>query len=253
MKRAALSHGFTLVELLVVIAIIALLLAILLPTIEGVREMARISACGSNQHQLALGVLAYATDANGALPPRTADPGQAGGHFHAPTDFYYMYSEGAAGSGWDLGYMNLGLLYEDELIETGKVFFCPSLQYTPLTYGIHTPWPTPAYSDRIRSSYYYNPYTDGTGTGNASQRTYNRLLEMPSNAVLTLDFIWLWPNDELANRNAHWSSFGWNVARADGSANFVQPPEQQMLAIGQHWRNGSQNWDAFYEALEQLR
>jgi len=71
MKHRILVRGFTLIELLVVISIIAILLALLLPAIKGVRESARITACASNQHQLALGVVSYANDSFGLLPPRS--------------------------------------------------------------------------------------------------------------------------------------------------------------------------------------
>jgi prepilin-type N-terminal cleavage/methylation domain-containing protein/prepilin-type processing-associated H-X9-DG protein len=45
------SRGFTLIELLVVIAIIALLMAILMPTLNRVKKQARSSACQMNLHQ----------------------------------------------------------------------------------------------------------------------------------------------------------------------------------------------------------
>ncbi len=62
------SHGFTLVELLVVIAIISILVMLLLPGLQSVRESGRRLQCKSNMKNVALAVRNYATN-NGALPP----------------------------------------------------------------------------------------------------------------------------------------------------------------------------------------
>jgi len=55
-------NGFTLIELLVVIAIIAVLMAILMPSLNIAREQARGIGCSSNQKTLALGYIMYAGD-----------------------------------------------------------------------------------------------------------------------------------------------------------------------------------------------
>lgn len=61
-------NGFTLVELLVVVAIIALLIAILMPSLARARYVARSAACLSNRHQWHLGVSYYTQDHRNRFP-----------------------------------------------------------------------------------------------------------------------------------------------------------------------------------------
>ena len=62
------TRGFTLIELLVVIAIIAILMGVLMPGLQKVREQARFMACRSNLRNYALVGRMYADDYNGNFP-----------------------------------------------------------------------------------------------------------------------------------------------------------------------------------------
>ena len=71
-------RAFTLIELLVVVAIIAVLMAILLPSLKMAREQARDAVCRSNMGQVTRGFLYYATDFENFLPGSVADQAMDG-------------------------------------------------------------------------------------------------------------------------------------------------------------------------------
>jgi len=74
-------RAFTLIELLVVVAIVAVMVALLMPVVQKVREAAKTTTCAANQRHFGLILNAYAAQYRGAIP--------VGYFYNAPTYAYY--------------------------------------------------------------------------------------------------------------------------------------------------------------------
>jgi prepilin-type N-terminal cleavage/methylation domain-containing protein/prepilin-type processing-associated H-X9-DG protein len=120
--REAAKRGFTLIELLVVMAIVALLVAILLPSLAAARERGRLAVCLANLRGVGTGIRGYAVENGGAIPFGPKSP-----LMFTPANFYPCTgSPTSLLSLLDGKPVGLGLLLESHLSQQPKVLFCPS-------------------------------------------------------------------------------------------------------------------------------
>lgn len=109
------KKGFTLIELLVVISIIALLLAILMPSLGLVKEKARAIVCRTNVRQITFAMIMYAQDHQGNSVTMVHEMGEYWFHQIAPYLGDGKYKDNP----------------ENHIEGTMKVAFCPSTKRPP--------------------------------------------------------------------------------------------------------------------------
>jgi prepilin-type N-terminal cleavage/methylation domain-containing protein/prepilin-type processing-associated H-X9-DG protein len=98
------SKGFTLIELLVVVAIIAVLMAILMPSLQRAREQGQRAACLNNLKQLQLAWITYADDYDDKIVNGEAEFGTAG-TCTTPTSGRHAYEKWWVGTDCHSGFM----------------------------------------------------------------------------------------------------------------------------------------------------
>ena len=116
--------GFTLIELLVVIAIIAILIGLLLPAVQKIREAANRMKCSNNLKQIGLALMTY-EGTNEKLPPASQFPWQPTGN--GSDDFLRM--DKPFGPNWAV--LLLPYIEQDNLYKQSNAQNYPGVAITP--------------------------------------------------------------------------------------------------------------------------
>ena len=241
-------NGFTLIELLVVIAIIAILMAILMPALNRVKEQGKRAVCLGNMKQLTLTWIMYADENDDKLVNGEAYEG-SDGMCPMPTSGRHARELWWTGDDCHADYMSGGQLPQEtqiKAIRAGALYpYCRDEDLYRCPTGIRGEMRTYTITDAMNGL-----YRDGTHNGDVSVRVGRTVLWVkkrteivapgPSYRLVFLDEGRVTPDSYACHyQNATWwdppfvrHGDGSNVSFADGHADYWKWKGKKTLETG---------------------
>jgi len=196
------TYAFTLIEVLVVVAIIALLAAVLIPSLQRAREMAKIASCAANCKQIATITATYRSEFKGYVPILFNYGAEERG-YHDFSEHFAMNSYlPVAFRNYDKGTKNLANMTVDpsvlpQLVSGESPFFLPDQTWSKNK--------RLDFETRIMPDHYACPFGRENGSAEfkflGQQNIYGGVFDMsecdgPINAYVT----WMWEGRVVKNR-----------------------------------------------------
>ena len=216
-NRSLGRSGFTLIELLVVVSIVALLLAIMLPSIGRVREDARRTVCVANMKNLGVAMFAYSADHQDRGPQIMPRMGRT-----APRTLLARSGQ----------LVNMGTLWPTAMSDA-KAFLCPSqkkFNFRPTVDELH--------KQTVGGSYAYAVHLPAE-----ESPKYGTIRHL---AMASDDFV-ARMGDVGIGKYSH--RVGYNVLYTDGSALWYADHDESIWKRSVHWddERDSVNYQTLYD------
>jgi prepilin-type N-terminal cleavage/methylation domain-containing protein/prepilin-type processing-associated H-X9-DG protein len=204
------KNAFTLIELLVVIAVIALLIAILVPALQSVREQARRVHCSTNVRNIGIGLMTFANQNEDFLPAPQYSTGSS------PWKAYLCYDKAQPQTALQLAV----LLQGGYIGDSARILYCPAAVEEYSTYTTEGQWGTSFVNNYISSAYLYAPQNKQKDPiGLPAIHAKPRLSELDQTSAIVTDKIDTW--DKITHQSSNIVR-GLNIVFVDGSVKFCR-------------------------------